>query len=115
MNAGHNYPFLLKADGRIVRLDKGGIMLGVVPNAKYQIGTEPIGSGDLLYMFTDGVSEAMDPEEQQFTEERIEHVLTVNSALGAEELLETIRLEVSAFVGSAPQSDDITHLCVRFS
>ncbi len=115
VNAGHNYPFLLKPDGRIVRFDKGGLMLGVMQNIKYQTGEEKVESGDMLYMFTDGVSEALDSRGEQFTEERVESILKMNSASSSGEVLEIIRKEIAAFVGSAPQSDDITQVCVKFS
>ncbi len=115
VNAGHNYPFLVKADGRVIRPDKGGLMLGVVPAVKYECGVEEIGRGDFLYMFTDGVNEALNEKGDQFTEERIDNLLKLNAGLDAEEILETIRREVALFVGSAPQSDDITQVCVRFN
>lgn len=114
INAGHNYPFLMKTDGRVLRLDKGGLMLGVVPDVKYDTGLETIESGDFLYMFTDGVNEALNAKGEQFSEEKIDCLLRRNSGLGADEILTTIRKEVASFVGDAPQSDDITQVCVRF-
>ena len=114
INAGHNYPYLMKAGGNVRRLDQGGLMLGVLPNVKYQTGLERIESGDFLYMFTDGVNEALNPDGEQFTEERIGGLLRLNAGLDADEILETIRKEVASFVADAPQSDDITQLCVKF-
>ncbi len=114
INAGHNYPFLMKSDGREIRLEKGGLMLGVLPNVRYQTGREDIDDGDFLYMFTDGVNEALNSQGDQFTEERISDLLKLNAGLRADEILDTIRREVAAFVGDAPQSDDITQVCVRF-
>ncbi len=114
INAGHNYPFLMKADGSVRRLETGGLMLGVLSNVKYQMGLESIGSGDFLYMFTDGVNEALNRDGEQFTEERIDDLLTRNAGLEAEGILESIRKEVASFVGDAPQSDDITQVCVKF-
>ncbi len=114
VNAGHNYPFLLKADGRIVRLEKGGLILGILQHAPYQTGEEPVQAGDMLYMFTDGVNEALDPDEEQFTEERLEEILRKNMSFRPGEVLETVRKEVADFVGEAPQSDDITQVCMKF-
>ncbi len=114
VNAGHNYPFLVGNDGKIVRLDKGGLMLGVMENVRFEVGSERIKSGDLLYMFTDGVNEAMNTKDEQFTEERLEKLLSQNANLTAEGLLDLIRSQVSAFVGDAAQSDDITQLCAKF-
>ena len=114
INAGHNYPFLLKRNGPVVRLESGGLMLGVVPNIRYEVGGEEIAPGDLLYMFTDGVNEALNEKGEQFSEERIGDLLRLNAGLDPDEILETIRIEVSSFVGQAPQSDDITQLCAKF-
>ncbi len=114
VNAGHNYPFLMKSDGRIVRLDKGGLILGIVQRAAYETGDEPVDNGDVLYMFTDGVSEALNLSEEQFTEERLEGILRLNSTLRPAAILEAVRNEIVNFVGDAPQSDDITQVCVKF-
>ena len=114
VNAGHNYPFLVKSGGRIVRLDKGGLILGIMQRVAYETGDEPVENGDVLYMFTDGVNEALDLHEEQFTEERLEGILRLNSTLKPAEILETVRNEIAKFVGEAPQSDDITQVCVKF-
>ncbi|MCL5021669.1 MAG: SpoIIE family protein phosphatase, partial [Bacteroidetes bacterium] len=114
INAGHNYPFLLKQNGRVLRLETGGLMLGVVPNVRYEVGSEEIAPGDLLYLFTDGVNEALNEKGEQFSEERIDDLLRLNAGLDPDEILETLRNEVALFVGRAPQSDDITQLCVKF-
>lgn len=113
VNAGHNYPFLMKRSGEIYRLDKGGLMLGVMEDVEYQPGEEKIGTGDLLYLFTDGVSEALNSNDEEFTEERLEQVLRLNSALSTSEVLGNVRKEIASFVGDAPQSDDITQVCLR--
>lgn len=114
INAGHNYPFLVKRDGRTLRLEDGGLMLGVMQDVSYEVGEVSIESGDFLYMFTDGVNEALNEKGEQFSEERIGDLLELNSALSPDEILGIIREDVARFVGEAPQSDDITHLCVRF-
>jgi sigma-B regulation protein RsbU (phosphoserine phosphatase) len=114
VNAGHNYPFLIKRGGGICRLDKGGLMLGVMKDVKYQTGEEKIGRGDLLYMFTDGVSEALNSNGEEFSEEGLEQTLRINSTLNASEILEIVRKEVASFVGDSPQSDDITQVCLKF-
>ncbi len=115
VNAGHNYPFLMKSGGGIVRLDKGGLLLGVLKDVKYEAGEEKINNGDLLYLFTDGINEAMNSDAEQFTEEKLEEVLARSSTCSAAEILEIVKNEVTSFVGDAPQSDDITQVCMRFS
>lgn len=114
VNAGHNYPFLMKSGGRVIRLDRGGLMLGVMKDVKYETGEEKIESGDVLYLFTDGVNEALNPKAEQFTEEKLEEILIMNSACAASEILETVKNGMASFVGEAPQSDDITQVCVKF-
>ena len=114
VNAGHNYPFLLKVGGEIVRLDKGGLMLGVMKDAAYEAGEAAVAKGDMVYLFTDGVNEAMNEKAEQFTEDKLQDVLVQKSACTAEEILETVRNEIASFVGEAPQSDDITQVCVKF-
>ncbi len=115
VNAGHNYPFLLNAAGDVRRLDKGGLMLGVMQGIKYQTGEERVEPGEVLYLFTDGVSEALNSEGEQFTEERLERFLRSNAAFKPAEILENIRKEIALFVGDSPQSDDITQVCAKFS
>lgn len=114
VNAGHNYPFLIKRGGEIFRLDKGGLMLGVMEDIKYQKGEERIASGDLLYMFTDGVNEALNSDGVEFSEERLEQTLRSHSTLRASEILEVVRKEIASFVGDSAQSDDITQVCLKF-
>ena len=114
VNAGHNYPFLLKASGEILRLDKGGLMLGVMESVKYEMGENKVDDGDLLYLFTDGVNEAMNSKGEQFTENRLEGLLARNSLCSSADILEKVRNEITSFVGDAPQSDDITQVCAKF-
>lgn len=89
-------------------------MLGVVEDAEYQMGEEKIGNGDMLYMFTDGVNEAMNSDGEEFTEGRLEQALRLKSTFGCSEILEAVRKEIAAFVGDASQSDDITQVCLKF-
>jgi sigma-B regulation protein RsbU (phosphoserine phosphatase) len=70
-NAGHNYPILVKDDGGARDLDIGGLLLGAFPDAVYQCDEIDLAPGDLLVMYTDGLSEMMDASEQEFGEKRI--------------------------------------------
>jgi sigma-B regulation protein RsbU (phosphoserine phosphatase) len=114
VNAGHNPPFLLRADGSIERLDVGGIILGLMKTlAPYQEGSVTLGSGDVVVMFTDGVSEAMNAEEEDFTEDRLEQVLKKVRTLSPSEIIEQIQLALEEHTQGTPQSDDITMLVLR--
>ncbi|MGB9591887.1 MAG: PP2C family protein-serine/threonine phosphatase, partial [Candidatus Kryptoniota bacterium] len=75
----------------------------------------PIGCGDLLFMFTDGVSEALNESGQQYGEDQLEAVLLANKDRSAEEISQRVLESVVKFAGSAAQSDDITMVCIKFA
>ena len=113
INAGHNPPYLCHADGSIETLEKGGLLLGMMPNMPYEMETRELQSGDIILMFTDGISEAMNPEEEEFEEHRIEAVLRKEINSTAQNVVEQITHAVKEFVRNAPQSDDITMVCLK--
>jgi phosphoserine phosphatase RsbU/P len=116
VNAGHNYPMLLRKDGTVVRLDKGGMILGVMPAlAPYEQETVSFHSGDLLVLFTDGVSEAMSKESVEYEESHLEEYLPTIRHLSAEEIVEAIYQDVLRHTRGASQSDDITMMVVKVS
>lgn len=115
-NAGHNPPLLLRADGTFERLTEGGLILGIMETlVPYEEKTVSLDCGDVLLLYTDGVSEALSVENEEFTEERLETSLKACSGGSALEIVESITRDVQAHAGSAPQSDDITMLvlCCR--
>ena len=75
--------------------------------------TQPIGSGDLAVLFTDGITEAMNEEADMFGEERLSRLLQEHAALGPTALLDRVLQDVEAFVGTADQHDDMTMVLVR--
>ena len=82
VNAGHNYPYVLHLDGSMDRLDKGGMILGVMKTAvPYEEGMVQLRDHDLLLLFTDGVSEAMSKEGEEYGEPRLEEVLHASGSL----------------------------------
>ncbi len=114
VNAGHNYPYLMRADGTMCRLERGGMILGVVPTSvPYEQEVVPLRPGDCLVLFTDGVSEAMDPGGREYGEERLEAVLRQSIQASAAELVAAIHQDVLRHAASAQQSDDITLMVVR--
>ena len=74
---------------------------------------QPIGSGDLAVLFTDGITEAMNEEADMFGEERLSRLLQEHAALGPTALLDRVLQDVEAFVGTADQHDDMTMVLVR--
>ncbi len=113
VNAGHNPPFLYHADGSYRILDKGGLILGVLPNMPYETETVQLQKGDVLFLYTDGVSEAINVKNRQFEEWRIQDILKANLDKSAEELMKVMINELQDFTMGAPQSDDITMVVLK--
>jgi sigma-B regulation protein RsbU (phosphoserine phosphatase) len=113
-NAGHNPPFLLRAqDGRIERLESTGMLIGVLERAVYQVCTVTLQPGDLVVAFTDGISEATDPAGEFFADKRLERLIRDYGDAEITALQELIFAEVVRFAGSAPQHDDMTLVLLR--
>jgi len=116
VNAGHNYPFLLHSNSTVERLDKGGMILGVMKAAPpYEQQTIQLHAGDLLVLFTDGVSEAMTKDSVEYGEIRLEELLPSIRHLSAHEIADEIYKDVQRHTKGAPQSDDITMMVVKVS
>jgi sigma-B regulation protein RsbU (phosphoserine phosphatase) len=114
VSAGHNPPFLLRAGGAVERLDKGGLILGVMKTlVPYEEGAVRLGPGDLLVLFTDGVSEAMDVRGEEWGEEPIERIASERRAGSAEEVMSEIIEQVREHGKQTQQSDDITLLVLK--
>ncbi|MBI4419043.1 MAG: SpoIIE family protein phosphatase [Ignavibacteriales bacterium] len=114
VNAGHNPPFLIRKDGSVIRLQKGGLILGMMKTKRpYEEGEVELKAGDLLFLFTDGVSEAMNARGEDFTEERLESILKSVGGSPAREILQHVRMHVQEFSKGTQQSDDITMLVVN--
>jgi phosphoserine phosphatase RsbU/P len=113
VNAGHNAPILLRAVGGVDRLDRGGVPLGVDPDAKYEIGEVTLQSGDSLIVFTDGVVEALNEQGNEFGEPRLLNLVRPLQSASANLLRDLLMAELNNFTGSARQHDDITCLTLR--
>lgn len=116
INAGHNPPFVVRADGAIEELNEGGIILGIVEDAPpYNSGRFHLHIGDTVVMYTDGVSEAMNHNNDEFGEEQLKDIAVYTRHMDASAILETIVLAVQKHANDAPQSDDITLAVVKYS
>jgi sigma-B regulation protein RsbU (phosphoserine phosphatase) len=96
-NAGHNPPLLVTRDGRVERLHPGGTVLGVFAESMYEQGELPIGSGDRLLFYTDGMTESRNASGDEFTEERLVESALRHRALPAEEMQAAVLADVNAF------------------
>lgn len=112
-NAGHNPPVLVTSSGEVRRLEIGGPILGVLPQFKFEQGTAELAPGDLLLVFTDGFSEAMNLRLEEFGEERLVEMLQENRDRPASETVEKLFAAVLDFCGDAPQTDDMTAMVLR--
>ncbi len=110
VNAGHNPPRLIRADGSHRELGVGGPILGVVPGTPFEEETVALSEGDLLLAFTDGVSEAMNEDEEEFGEERIVDVVRPLRGGPPEQALDRVEREVTDFLAGQPLGDDFTLL-----
>ncbi len=113
VNAGHNPPYLFHKDGSFQVLTEGGLILGMMPNRPYDVENVQLQSGDGLLMFTDGVSEAVNINEEEFQERRIEACILEYHPQPAEEILQTLINAVKNFSEGLPQADDITALVLK--
>jgi phosphoserine phosphatase RsbU/P len=117
VNAGHNDPVLRRASGGIERLTTGGPPFGMPPlsdkEISYASGRVRLEPGDLLFIFTDGVIEAVNEANQEFSEVRLLGELKAAPAETASETLKRVMAAVNAYVGTARQHDDITCLVLR--
>ena len=113
VNAGHNPPMLLRRD-EVHRLTGGGLPLGLFKGRTYELQHDKLESGDLLLVFTDGVTEANDPDENEFGEERLLEVVRANLDCSVQVLTEKVFAAIAEFsLGLHNPHDDITLVTVR--
>ena len=112
-NAGHNPPLLLSG-GTIRRLETGGMIVGLFPHAVYDQETVQLAKGDVLTVFSDGVSEALSAAGEEFGEERIREAIAVPGSESTDARLQTLLASVKHFTQGAVQNDDVTAMIVKY-
>lgn len=112
-NAGHPRPFVMRTDGSVARLDQGGPILGPVPNASYSIGVQCMGPGDLLVLFTDGVTEATDLNGEEYGQDRLVHAVRTTRHRDPAAIVDRIFTDVGEFAQKSPPDDDQTVVVVK--
>ena len=114
VNAGHNFP-LLRHDGQWIWLKKKcGLFLGTFETAKYRQETITLVPGDELILYTDGVNEAFNVNEEEYGNDRLESFLAQHTDLRPRHMVEELRADVAKWSEGAEQSDDITMLCIEY-
>ena len=113
-NAGHNPPVVVRADGSFEMLKgAGGLILGILPMAMYKEARVTLNQGDALVLFSDGVTEAADPSDTEYGEERLGALVASMRDRPAEEIVGAIQAAVTGFTQGAPAADDITVVVAR--
>jgi sigma-B regulation protein RsbU (phosphoserine phosphatase) len=117
VNAGHCPPILLRSTANhaaVERLDQaGGTVVGLLPECAYEQAEISLAPGDLLVIYTDGFSEAMNPNLEEWGEERLIHAIASCAGLPAKDSISKIMQAADAFASGAPQSDDMTLVILR--
>ena len=113
-NGGHNPPYTVNGAGQIVSLDQyHGPVLGALQDSKYEETSIRLESGDCLVLYTDGVTEAINENDEYFGDPRFIDILRANSAKAPSLIVETLVEEVNAFRGKAEPADDVTLLLIK--
>jgi len=112
-NAGHNPPVLLKQNGDVSFIDRGSIPLGMFRDTRYHeyyLTTEP---GDVLMLYTDGATEAQNPDGEEFGRDRLAKAVQINRQLGARELITAVHAEVLEWTDGHGATDDVTFFVIK--
>ncbi len=118
VNAGHYPPLLVGDRGRgieIARLDAGGPVLGLLPEARYEQAQCEVRPGDVIVLYSDGLIEATNPEGEEYGEGRLHRCLATTGAAHRDDVRDAILASASAFLGPAPPRDDLTLVVAKFA
>jgi phosphoserine phosphatase RsbU/P len=113
INAGHNEPIVFRQAGAVDRLSTGGLPLGIMADAAYETSAVTLETGDWLVIFTDGLVEAVNAQDEEYGEQRLLDALKVNVSTTPSVMLQRLMTLLDAFVGVTPQHDDVTCLLVK--
>jgi len=112
-NAGHNEPILIDAAGNVTRLKEGGIVVGILPDIAYEEKTIEFPEDSILVVYSDGITEAMNVNEEEFGEEKLIELVNKNKKLAASDLINLIIKTVNDHAGNAEQMDDMTLVVIK--
>jgi sigma-B regulation protein RsbU (phosphoserine phosphatase) len=117
VNAGHLPPFLVRRDGaagpRIVRLEQGGPVLGLLPDSDYVQASVPVARGDLLVLYSDGLTEASNKNGEEYGEDRLREMIERHASAPPFQLRSAVLEDVERFLGGKPLTDDLTLVVAR--
>jgi serine phosphatase RsbU (regulator of sigma subunit) len=107
-NAGHNPPLLMRTDGSVETLEGGGLILGIIPAAKYDACSCHVNPGDVLLLFSDGVTEAVNGANDEYGDDRLVEILRANRHRSPNDIINAVIEDVAKFAAGAPSADDLT-------
>jgi serine phosphatase RsbU (regulator of sigma subunit) len=113
VNAGHNPPFIVSAEGNVQKLGPGGLPVGMLEEFPYKSGEARLEPGSVLTLFSDGIPETLNAREEEFGEERLRELVRSQRQQPATRLVEAVLAEVRTFRDNAPAADDVTMLVVK--
>jgi len=113
VNAGHNAPLVVRKNGGIDPLGSTGLMVGAFDFARWEEAECELAPGDLILVYSDGVTEANNPAQEEFGEERLRRVLLSSQKAGVQELIASLRQDIKDFAAGASASDDATLLVLH--
>jgi sigma-B regulation protein RsbU (phosphoserine phosphatase) len=114
VNAGHNFPYRALPENQTVEpLSVGGLPLGMFEMAEYQAASVTLRSEETVVLYTDGVTEAMDKGQNEYSEKRLQDVIISQASHSAQEMKQAILSDVQRFVADEPQSDDLTLMVLK--
>jgi sigma-B regulation protein RsbU (phosphoserine phosphatase) len=112
-NGGHNPPILLRAEGEVEMLERGGAALGVLPEMAYEEDIRAFSEGDTLVIYTDGLVEARDAERRQYCQDRLIRRVTETRHLDAQSIRDRLLHDLASHCGSDSVQDDVTLIVIR--
>lgn len=113
INAGHNPPVMLDENGKITTLEATGLILGVLPDQSYEQRILKINPGSVIAIYTDGLEEAMNNENEMFGQHRIIEILTQSRDKSSKEIVKTIQDKAIEFCAGKPLHDDLTMIVIK--
>jgi serine phosphatase RsbU (regulator of sigma subunit) len=112
-NGGHNSPILFRTSGEVERLDRGGLPIGMMQGVPYQEASVHFDPGDVLLIYSDGITESVNAQDEEFGEQRLIDVLKQNRSRSSSGIRDRIDEALSRFVGSMAPVDDMTLMIIK--